>query len=291
MQGRPARFAQPCGLHARTLLGFKMTLLRGKGTGIEVVLSGQPFDEALAELAERLAERPGFYRGSEATAVFDVSDPDPEHVARLGLLLDQHGLALRGLAIAGPVADALEARRERRARRAVQLSDSARSLVADFAGARSDIAQRRQRGETSVPRVDLRRPSEATTEAPALRVVDSGPQTLYHQGTLRGGQSLHQVGSIVIVGDVNPGAELVASGDIIVFGRLAGTAHAGAQGDVKARIYALDLRPTQLRIATSIAADAVQRASEGPEVAAVRENRIIIVSFSQLHTLEEEAVR
>ena len=269
-----------------------MTQLRGKGTGLEVVLAGQPFDEALAELADRLAQRPQFYRGSEATAVFDVAEPDPEDVARLGLLLDEHGIALRGLAVGGPVADALEARREKRAKREVTLSDSARSLVADFAGARLDIAQRRRKGEPSVPRVDFRRIAEpAAPEAPGLRVVEAAPQTLYHQGTLRGGQSLHQVGSIVIVGDVNPGAELVASGDIVVFGRLAGTAHAGAQGDAAARIYALDLCPTQLRIATCIAADSAERGSSEPEVAAVRENRIVIVSYRQAHTLEEEAVR
>ena len=73
----------------------------------------------------------------------------------------------------------------------------------------------------------------------------SEPATLYHVGTLRGGQSLHNLGNIVVVGDVNPGAELVASGDIVVFGALRGVAHAGAQGDAGARVYAIELAPTQ----------------------------------------------
>ncbi|MDQ2871577.1 MAG: septum site-determining protein MinC, partial [Candidatus Eremiobacteraeota bacterium] len=50
----------------------------------------------------------------------------------------------------------------------------------------------------------------------ALAALPPATPTLYHVGTLRGGQSLHNVGNIVVVGDVNPGAELVASGDIVV---------------------------------------------------------------------------
>jgi septum site-determining protein MinC len=92
---------------------------------------------------------------------------------------------------------------------------------------------------------------------------------------LRGGQTLQQLGSIVVVGDVNPGAELVATGDIVVFGALRGTAHAGAQGDASARVFALELAATQLRIATYIAADDGGRGGpRAPEVAFVDGERI-----------------
>ncbi|MBD5654027.1 MAG: septum site-determining protein MinC, partial [Candidatus Eremiobacteraeota bacterium] len=102
------------------------------------------------------------------------------------------------------------------------------------------------------------------------------PATLYHRGSLRGGQALQQLGSIVVVGDVNPGAELVATGDIVVFGSLRGTAHAGAQGDVAARVLALELAPTQLRIATLIAADFGAERAREPEVAFIEGDRIAI---------------
>jgi septum site-determining protein MinC len=111
--------------------------------------------------------------------------------------------------------------------------------------------------------------------------VPPAPGTLYHRGTLRGGQILQQVGNIVVVGDVNPGAELVASGDILVFGALRGTAHAGAQGDAAARVAALELSPTQLRIATFIAADDAKRKSREPEVAFVHEQRIAIAPYAR----------
>jgi septum site-determining protein MinC len=101
-------------------------------------------------------------------------------------------------------------------------------------------------------------------------------------GTLRGGQALHHDGNIIVVGDVNPGTELVATGDVLVFGRLLGVAHAGAQGDANARVYALHLDATQLRIATCIAANEGQRkAAAEPEVAFVRDNRIVIVPFAK----------
>jgi len=51
-------------------------MLRGTATGLEFVFSGRTFDEAWAEIAERLAERPEFYRGSQATAIFDGEVPD-----------------------------------------------------------------------------------------------------------------------------------------------------------------------------------------------------------------------
>jgi septum site-determining protein MinC len=120
-----------------------------------------------------------------------------------------------------------------------------------------------------------------TTEAAAVAIAVPG--TLYHRGTLRGGQTLQQLGSIVVVGDVNPGAELVATGDIVVFGSLRGTAHAGAQGDARARVFALELAATQLRIATFIAADDGRRTrAREPEVAYVEGDRIALAPYGKM---------
>jgi septum site-determining protein MinC len=105
----------------------------------------------------------------------------------------------------------------------------------------------------------------------------AGISTLYHRGTLRGGQTLHNLGNIVVIGDVNPGAELIASGDILVFGALRGVAHAGAQGDLGARVVALELAPTQLRIATMIAASDGGAVAAGPQHAYILGDRIAIV--------------
>ncbi len=72
--------------------------------------------------------------------------------------------------------------------------------------------------------------------------------TLYIHRTLRSGQSLSSEGNVVVIGDVNPGAEIVAKGDITVWGVLGGIAHAGSDGNTYSRIRALKLNAIQLRI-------------------------------------------
>ena len=268
-----------------------MALLRGKGLGLEIALGGRDFEDVLAELQGKLAERPGFYAGTPATAALGRSSFTNEQLERLRSVLHSHGIVLEALSGGldlEPLATAAELRfvalddggeelarrRALRPKREVQLSDAARSLVADFDGARADIAERRKRGEASVRRAV---PSQPPNIAP-LAAAPPVPGTLYHVGTLRGGQTLQHVGNIIVVGDVNPGAELIASGDIVVFGALRGVAHAGAQGDAGARVHAIELAPTQLRIATFIAADAGDRAAASiqPETACVQNDRIVI---------------
>ena len=253
-------------------------VVRGRGIGLEIVLSEGDLEAALEELDARLAERGEFYRGSSATVVFGERAPTDERLSRMHVSLETRGIVLRALRGGAEIEAVARAHSLEFTLPVAQLSDSARSLVADFAGARSDIAARRRRGETSVRRADLREP-------PQLRLVEA-VTTLYHTGTLRGGQALHHVGNLVVVGDVNPGAEVVATGDIVVFGRLTGVAHAGAQGDERARVYALELRPVQLRIASSIAAD--DAGAAGAVLAAVAFVRDAHITILPLERMERE---
>lgn len=291
---------------------WRVALLRGKGLGLELVFAGRELGEAFEELEARLAERPGFYRGTSILVNFGNEPPSSDVIVKLQSLLNEAGIGLRALTGSSDVeslaracgvpyeaaeiqaAPELERRRALRPRGQMRLSESAKSLVADFAGARADIAERRRRGEASVPRLDGATPEHPSVEARTtpLHVVEAPPPTLYHTGTLRGGQALHHPGNVVIVGDVNPGAEIVASGDVLVFGRLAGVAHAGAQGDEAARVFALDLNATQLRIATFIAAEAeeARRVRAVPEAALVRDGRIVIVPFDQIDQLQERGI-
>lgn len=247
-----------------------------------MTLAGREFGEALGELEARLAEQPSFYRGSSAVANLGERLPPVEDLCRLRDLLAGAGIDLRALSGSAPGLEELaNAQGLQYESQAPRLSDAARSLVADFAGARDDIAQRRKSGEASVRRAKI---ETERSRPPELRLVEALPGTLYHTATLRGGQALHYTGNIVVVGDVNPGAELVATGDILVFGRLAGIAHAGAQGDEAARIYALDLAATQLRIATFIGADesVKPRGASKPEAAMLRDGKLVIVALEFL---------
>ena len=258
-----------------------MTLIRGRGLGLELRLAGLDFDTALVELEAKLSERPGFYQGSAATAV--VGQPlAPEQEARLSVMLAEFGIDLRGVENQIEAEEELARRRALRPKREMKLSESAKSLVADFAGARTDIAERRKRGETSVRRLNLEAAKQAAPPLSVAPVAPPAPGTLYHVGTLRGGQTLHHIGNIIVVGDVNPGTELVATGDIVVFGRLLGVAHAGAQGDDSAKVYALQLQATQLRIASCIAVDdETTHVGIKPEVAFVRDGRITIAPYAK----------
>ncbi|MGE5139679.1 MAG: septum site-determining protein MinC, partial [Rudaea sp.] len=96
--------------------------------------------------------------------------------------------------------------------------------------------------------------------------------------TLRSGQVLRYPGPVIVFGDVNAGSEIVAGGDVLIWGRLRGVVHAGAGGDDRAVVCALVLAPTQLRIGAHIARAPDDRSSgaRGPEVARVREDRIVI---------------
>lgn len=92
-----------------------------------------------------------------------------------------------------------------------------------------------------------------------------------HRGTLRAGDHRQEEGSVLLLGDLNAGARLSAAGDILVWGRLRGVAHAGCHGDRQARIVALQLRPVQLRIA-----DAVARGPEEPPAAGLAEQARLV---------------
>ena len=119
-------------------------------------------------------------------------------------------------------------------------------------------------------------PTQATTEvqAPPPEVEEHG--RLIHR-TLRSGQKVRHPGHVTVIGDVNPGAEIIAGGNIIVWGRLQGLVHAGAMGDDGAVVCALDLSPTQLRIGSYIARppEEKRRRRVRPETVSVIEGQIV----------------
>jgi septum site-determining protein MinC len=100
------------------------------------------------------------------------------------------------------------------------------------------------------------------------------------EAVLRSGQSIRHPGNVVVIGDVNPGAEIVAGGHVLIWGTLRGTVHAGAAGDEEAIICALDMSPTQLRIAGHITRSPEERRTNPvPEIAAVRDGHIVAMPW------------
>ncbi len=117
-------------------------------------------------------------------------------------------------------------------------------------------------------RISKPRPEESRQFA----VDDLGNATaLFLTKTLRSGTRIEFPGHVVVVGDVNPGAEIVAEGNVLVWGRVRGMVHAGAKGDTAAYICALDLSPMQLRIADEVSAILKPQANPRPEIASLNE--------------------
>jgi len=111
-------------------------------------------------------------------------------------------------------------------------------------------------------------------------------EALFIKSTFRSGESLHHHGDVVVLADVNPGAEICADGDIVVVGSLKGWVHAGASGDNKAVIIALELPSSRFQIGkyTGVAPVNARRqpksSASGPRIAYVRSRSIHVAPFA-----------
>ncbi len=101
--------------------------------------------------------------------------------------------------------------------------------------------------------------------------------THFHKGSIRSGQKIEFNGSVVIIGDVNPGGQIVAEGNVVVLGKLKGVIHAGCRGDKNCFISALHMMPSQLIIGDCLAyfPNDIKR-DIMPEYAYVKDNQIFV---------------
>lgn len=225
--------------------------VKGIREGILLGLDNEtsPFAELLLQLQKELAQKQAFLRGSRI--VLDVGSRPLQQVqlAQLQSLFDENEMELWTV-LAEP-----ETTRE--AARALGLATRLAGSNTDLDGNTLELA-----GDDNATPFD----TEAGMAANALLLSE----------TIRSGQSIYHEGNITIIGDVNPGAEVIAAGHVVVWGRLRGMVHAGALGDASAVICALELAPTQLRIANHIAiAPDEPQSAVFPELASVREGQIV----------------
>ena len=134
---------------------------------------------------------------------------------------------------------------------------------------------------------------DETTEEPSLtpeqlisnafKIEIEDEYTKFYTKTIRSGQLLESDGNIVVIGDVNPGAELIAAGNIIIMGSVKGIVHAGVKGNREAIVVALNLSPIQLRIADVISRSPDDDENHGfvPEIAYIKNDEIFIEDFLQ----------
>jgi septum site-determining protein MinC len=119
---------------------------------------------------------------------------------------------------------------------------------------------------------------QSVTRYPDARdLLEPGETALIYRH-LRSGQRFFTRGNVVILGDINPGAEVIAGGNILVMGTLKGMAHAGALGDENSVVAAFRLNPIQLRIANHITRppDGEKVVVNNPELARIRAGKVVI---------------
>jgi septum site-determining protein MinC len=225
-----------------------LVAIKGIKEGLLVSLNeSEDWQHVLNDLAARIDENGGFFAGAQVTA--DVGQrPVPKYaLGSLKALLERRGLTL-----------------------AVILSQSNTTL---------DAAQALDL-RTAVPTAQTGK-HQPTDTLPSINPEEDGVPGVMIRRTLRSGRVIRSPGHVLVYGDVNPGAEIVAGGDIVVWGVLRGTVHAGVEGDTGAIVCALDLVPTQLRIAGLVATLEQKRRKPAPEVALVRDQQIIVEAWSR----------
>jgi septum site-determining protein MinC len=118
--------------------------------------------------------------------------------------------------------------------------------------------------------------------------LDAGPisqeTALYVNRTVRSGTRVEFPGSVVVLGDVNPGAELVVQGSVIIWGRLRGAVHAGSGGDADAVVCSLEIAPMKLQIADHVWERPAGDLEARPGMALVRDGGIVIEAWQPAGT-------
>jgi len=224
--------------------------IKGTRDGLTITLGSGELGKLMTSLAEHLKTQGRFFRGGRVALDLAGREASKEELAQIRDLLDGHGMMLR----------------------TVMTSDEHTEAAAKELGLHAVTES-----GVRVPEVQA---SPRPPSAP-LAVADEERAILLRK-QVRSGQVVRHSGHVVIIGDVNPGAEVWASGNVVVWGKLRGTVRAGATGDDGALVCALDLRPTQLRIGEYIARsdEDDRRARPYAEVAHVRDGVIIIEPWS-----------
>lgn len=213
--------------------------IKGTSDGLIITLGAGAWSGLLDELEQRLSEKASFFKGGRVGLAVGPRQLTRSELEQVGAVLNHHNVTL--WAVESEASGTQEA--------AVELGLE----------------------------IGLGLPVRGTAP-PAAAPLGQGEAILV-QRTLRSGQVINHQGHVVVIGDVNPGAEIRAGGSVVVWGRLRGTVHAGlgeGQGE-NAVVCALQLSPPQLRIGDHIARSPADDSDHEivPEMASVQDGQIV----------------
>lgn len=221
--------------------------IKGVGDGLLITLSPTEEWQAITlELASRIDEKSAFFAGARIT-VDTGARPVPKYeLSSLKALLERRGLSLM-----------LVQSESRTTIQSAEALDLRTSYTSDEPVTHSD------------------------RDMVAIDPEENGTTGVLINRTVRSGRTVNSHGHVVILGDVNAGAKIVAVGDIIIWGKLRGVVHAGAEGDTSAVVCALDMTPMQLRIAGFIAVSPQELKGRRikPETASIKNDQLVVESW------------
>jgi septum site-determining protein MinC len=209
--------------------------IKGIRDGLLITLDGASWSELVDAFVKNVDERSSFFQG--ARVVLDVG-LNELRVAELSTLRDQ--LSERGITLWAILSD---------------------SPITETTAQNLGLATR------------ISKPQPADNKTSTIDLPEDA--AIWVNGPLRSGGRVLFEGNVIVMGDVNPGAEIVAGGSVVVWGRLRGVVHAGAQGNEKAVVCALELIPTQLRIAGEIAVSPKKQGKSQPEIACLKDGQLM----------------
>jgi len=218
-----------------------MIEIKGIRDGLLININEKDWHVAQSKLLQHLDEQIEFLKG--ANLILSLGDLTLK-AAELGLLRDQ--ISERGLTLSTVLTTS------------TQTEQTAQTLGI------STTIQNTTSSQEQIPSL-----SSLTTSI-------LGEDAILIRRTLRSGNKIQYPGHVIVFGDVNPGAEIIAGGDVFVWGKLKGTVHAGASGNTNAVIGALELSPTQLRIADQIAIQPKDhRPTQGAEIVRLQDGAVL----------------
>ncbi len=212
--------------------------IKGTSSGVIVTIGAGNWHTILRQLAEKLERKSSFFKGGRVALAVGSRLLDTDEIEALGELLSNHHMTLWAVSSSAP-----------------KTQEAAKEL-----GLEAQIAA----------------PNTQRAARPAAIKGTANNVTTIRR-TLRSGQSIETLGNVVVIGDVNPGAEIKAGGYVIIWGRLRGTVYAGAVSPENAFVCALELSPMQLIIGTIIARSPSDGARDEviPEIAFVQNGQIV----------------
>jgi len=235
--------------------------IKGTRNGLLLTLEPEtPFSELLNALSHRLSEAPGFFQGASLALDTRRRNLRISERTQLEELLANYQMSVTPL------------------EQTLIVKQNEPEIISSEVGIEPSLDVSI---ETTITAEILSEQTPALIDRLDPRDSDD---TLFLRRTIRSGQAIHHTSNVVILGDVNPGAEIVASGDILVWGALRGMVHAGYPNNENAIVCSLVLAPVQLRIAHLLSRppDGFQVQAR-PEYATIKSGQIVVEAWMNGH--------